>query len=177
MRLGVALMAQFVTSGEVPIDENLGDVVNFALSAPLEEIHLLDQGALLGGVELVHVEASGLQERAPAGITEPQEPVAAGRLWHLNSLPRGIMPHLRLATRPSVLPPPVDQWCDQARLETYIEAGRPSDFGFDVFPALLRAGEAIYGYEMGAGEGLWWIDTPENHARVTAQFRDGFPRS
>jgi len=57
----------------------------------------------------------------------------------------------------------------------YIEPGRQVDFGFDVFPALLRAGEAIYGYEMSPSEGLWWIDTPENHARVTALFRDGFP--
>jgi NDP-sugar pyrophosphorylase family protein len=58
---------------------------------------------------------------------------------------------------------------------TFIPDDRPSDFGFDVFPAALRAGEAIYGYEMGPGEGLWWIDTPEHHARVTALWRDGFP--
>lgn len=57
----------------------------------------------------------------------------------------------------------------------YIEPGRSADFGFDVFPALLAAGEAIYGYEMSPDEGLWWIDTPESHARVTAFFRDGFP--
>jgi mannose-1-phosphate guanylyltransferase len=57
----------------------------------------------------------------------------------------------------------------------YIDAGRPVDFGFDVFPALLRGGRAIYGYEMGPDEGLWWIDTPEHHARVTALWRDGFP--
>ena len=57
----------------------------------------------------------------------------------------------------------------------YIDSGRPVDFGFDVFPALLRAGEKIYGYEMGPEEGLWWIDTPEHHARVTGLWRDGFP--
>lgn len=56
----------------------------------------------------------------------------------------------------------------------YIDADRKVDFGFDVFPAVLRAGDAIYGYEMGADEGLWWIDTPEHHRRVTALWRDGF---
>ena len=58
---------------------------------------------------------------------------------------------------------------------SFIPTDRPADFGFDVFPAVLRAGEAIYGYEMGADEGLWWIDTPESHARVTALWRSGFP--
>jgi NDP-sugar pyrophosphorylase family protein len=57
----------------------------------------------------------------------------------------------------------------------YIDEGRPVDFGFDVFPSLLRAGEAIYGYEMGADEGLWWIDTPEHYERVTALWSAGFP--
>jgi len=57
----------------------------------------------------------------------------------------------------------------------FIPGDRPADFGFDVFPALLRAGERLYGYEMSADEGLWWIDTPESHARVTALWRDGFP--
>ena len=57
----------------------------------------------------------------------------------------------------------------------YIPAGRPADFGFDVFPAALQAGEAIYGYEMAADEGLGWSDTPEHYRRVTALWRDGFP--
>jgi NDP-sugar pyrophosphorylase family protein len=57
----------------------------------------------------------------------------------------------------------------------YIAPDRPVDFGFDVFPAVLHAGEAIYGYEMSADEGLWWIDTPEHHRRVAALWRDGFP--
>jgi len=58
---------------------------------------------------------------------------------------------------------------------SFIPADRPADFGFDVFPAVLRAGERIFGYEMGPDEGLWWIDTPESHARVTALWREGFP--
>jgi mannose-1-phosphate guanylyltransferase len=57
----------------------------------------------------------------------------------------------------------------------FIATDRPVDFGFDVFPAVLRAGEAIYGYEMGEDEGLWWIDTPEHYERVTGVWRDGFP--
>jgi NDP-sugar pyrophosphorylase family protein len=57
----------------------------------------------------------------------------------------------------------------------YIEPGRTADFGFDVFPALARTGESIYGYEMGADEGLWWIDTPEHYGRVAELWRSGFP--
>ena len=63
----------------------------------------------------------------------------------------------------------------EPRIMAYIPPDRPADFGFDVFPALLAAGEPLFGYEMGPDEGLWWIDTPESHARVTAQWREGFP--
>jgi mannose-1-phosphate guanylyltransferase len=41
-----------------------------------------------------------------------------------------------------------------------------SDFGRDVFPALLRAGAGLNGYRMGEGEGLWWIDTAADFKRV-----------
>ena len=57
----------------------------------------------------------------------------------------------------------------------FIPRDRPADFGFDVFPAVLRAGEAIYGHQMSADEGLWWIDTPEHYERVAALWRNGFP--
>jgi mannose-1-phosphate guanylyltransferase len=63
----------------------------------------------------------------------------------------------------------------EPQIMSFIPPDRPADFGFDIFPAVLRAGEGIYGYEMGPAEGLWWIDTPESHARVTALWRDGFP--
>jgi len=43
--------------------------------------------------------------------------------------------------------------------------GRP-DFGRDIFPLLLDAGHALYGYRMSHDEGLWWIDTPEDLRRV-----------
>lgn len=46
----------------------------------------------------------------------------------------------------------------------YVPAEYPSDFGRDVLPALLRAGQALYGYRM--SEGLWWIDTLEDYRRV-----------
>jgi mannose-1-phosphate guanylyltransferase len=63
----------------------------------------------------------------------------------------------------------------EPEIMSFIPAGRPSDFGFDVFPAVLDAGKAIYGYQMAEDEGLWWIDTPEHYERVTALWRDGFP--
>lgn len=52
------------------------------------------------------------------------------------------------------------------------ESGRP-DFGHDVFPALLASGEAIFGYEMLGGEGLWWIDTPDDLRRVQGEWSKG----
>jgi len=43
-----------------------------------------------------------------------------------------------------------------------------SDFGRDVFPALLNQGAALYGYRMSKDEGLWWIDTAADLRRVQA---------
>jgi NDP-sugar pyrophosphorylase family protein len=37
-----------------------------------------------------------------------------------------------------------------------------SDFGKDVFPAMLAAGRFLYGYRMTDSEKLWWIDTPDD---------------
>jgi len=48
------------------------------------------------------------------------------------------------------------------------------DIGFHLFPAILAAGERMYGYTMGDDEGLWWIDTPDDYARVSAQWAEGF---
>jgi mannose-1-phosphate guanylyltransferase len=47
-----------------------------------------------------------------------------------------------------------------------IPAGRVVDFGRDVFPAMLAAGDALYGYRMPEREHLWWIDRPEDLRRV-----------
>lgn len=49
-----------------------------------------------------------------------------------------------------------------------------ADLGFHVFPALVAGGEKLYGYTMGDSEGLWWIDTPEDYARVSRQWSAGF---
>jgi NDP-sugar pyrophosphorylase family protein len=57
----------------------------------------------------------------------------------------------------------------------FIPDERPCDFGFDVFPGLLRAGHRVQGYRMGPGEGLWWIDTPEHYARVSELWKNGAP--
>jgi NDP-sugar pyrophosphorylase family protein len=50
-------------------------------------------------------------------------------------------------------------------LEAIPAVGAP-DFGRDVFPALLARDQSLYGYRMSEGEGLWWIDTPEDLRRM-----------
>jgi NDP-sugar pyrophosphorylase family protein len=52
----------------------------------------------------------------------------------------------------------------EARLQQFIPPGRVSDFGYDILPELLSAGEPIYGYTLGSEETLQWIDTPEDLA-------------
>jgi mannose-1-phosphate guanylyltransferase len=51
----------------------------------------------------------------------------------------------------------------------------PCDFGFDVFPALLKQGHKLQGYRMGPKEGLWWIDTPEHYLQVFKLWENGIP--
>ncbi len=51
-----------------------------------------------------------------------------------------------------------------------IPAGQPCDFGRDVFPRVLAQGQALFGHRMRADEGLWWIDTPADLARVQREF-------
>lgn len=43
----------------------------------------------------------------------------------------------------------------------------PSDFGRDVFPALVRRRESVFAYTM--TEDLWWIDSPEDYARARSE--------
>ncbi len=57
----------------------------------------------------------------------------------------------------------------------YIPAERPSDFGFDVFPKIVAKGQHLQGYQMSDAEGLWWIDTPEDYARIQALWEHGTP--
>ena len=47
-----------------------------------------------------------------------------------------------------------------------IPAGQPCDFGREVFPRMLAERRALCGYRMQGDEGLWWIDTPADLARV-----------
>jgi NDP-sugar pyrophosphorylase family protein len=43
-----------------------------------------------------------------------------------------------------------------------------SDFGRDVFPSMLIAGERLYGYRLSHDEGFWWADTPQDYEHVRA---------
>jgi NDP-sugar pyrophosphorylase family protein len=52
-----------------------------------------------------------------------------------------------------------------------IPAGRPVDFGRDVFPAMLASGNVLCGYQMSEQERLWWIDRPEDLRRVERQWQ------
>jgi NDP-sugar pyrophosphorylase family protein len=54
----------------------------------------------------------------------------------------------------------------------FISIDGSPDFGKDIFPALLAAGQPIFGYRMSRGEALWWIDTPEDLRRVKANWKE-----
>jgi NDP-sugar pyrophosphorylase family protein len=53
--------------------------------------------------------------------------------------------------------------------ESVIEAipsDRPTDFGLDIFPRLLRGDARLYAHQLGATESVWAIDTPERYAEA-----------
>lgn len=56
----------------------------------------------------------------------------------------------------------------EAKVHQFIPPGQVCDFGHDILPAMLSAGEPLYGHILGPGETLHWIDTPEDLARTTA---------
>jgi mannose-1-phosphate guanylyltransferase len=60
----------------------------------------------------------------------------------------------------------------EAKVHQFIPPGRASDFGYDILPAMLSAGEPMYGYTLGPGETLNWIDTPEDLARTIAALQE-----
>ena len=60
----------------------------------------------------------------------------------------------------------------EPRVMEYIPPGQPSDFGHDIMPALLTAGERLFGYPLRPGENLHWIDTPDDMARTEAHFQE-----
>ena len=53
-----------------------------------------------------------------------------------------------------------------------IPAEAALDFGRDIFPALLQDGQSLYAYSMSEEEALWWIDTPQDLARVRRLFTE-----
>lgn len=55
----------------------------------------------------------------------------------------------------------------------FIPAKGSPDFGRDVFPAMLAAGQPLYGYRMSPSEGLWWIDTLQDLERVRLTWTKG----
>jgi hypothetical protein len=78
VRLSVALTAELVADPEVPIDQELGDVIDLPLRAALEEVDLSDQGTLLGGFELLDGLTS--RERGTSNVAvdyEPEAPLGA----------------------------------------------------------------------------------------------------
>jgi NDP-sugar pyrophosphorylase family protein len=60
----------------------------------------------------------------------------------------------------------------EARVLEFIPPGRASDFGHDILPAMLAAGEPLFGYTLGPGENLDWIDTPDDLARTEASHQN-----
>ena len=61
----------------------------------------------------------------------------------------------------------------EARIQQFIPPGQACDFGHDILPAMLSAGEPLYGYTLGHGETLHWIDTQEDLARTAATLQEG----
>jgi len=57
----------------------------------------------------------------------------------------------------------------------FIPADGVSDFGRDVFPSMLSAGERLYGYRLSRDEGFWWADTPPDYDRTRALHSESGP--
>jgi NDP-sugar pyrophosphorylase family protein len=52
-----------------------------------------------------------------------------------------------------------------------IPADRPTDFGLDIFPGLLRDEARLYAHQLGAGEHVLGIDTPERYQEALRAVR------
>lgn len=65
------------------------------------------------------------------------------------------------------------------RVIDFIPDKQYCDFGYNVLPAMLAAGESLYGYNMATDESLSWIDTPNDLARTNLLFDNdlGWPRT
>lgn len=60
----------------------------------------------------------------------------------------------------------------ERRVLDAIPAGKPVDFGRDVFPALLADGAALYGYPLSGSERFWYVDRPQDLRRAAAEWTD-----
>lgn len=56
------------------------------------------------------------------------------------------------------------------RVFKYIPQDSPSDFGRDVLPMMLEAGERLWAYRM--QEKLWWIDSLADYERTLREFEE-----
>jgi len=63
----------------------------------------------------------------------------------------------------------------EARVHQFIPPSQPCDFGHDILPAILSAGEYICGYTLGPGESLLWIHTQGDLARTESVLQEGSP--
>jgi NDP-sugar pyrophosphorylase family protein len=63
----------------------------------------------------------------------------------------------------------------EPRILQCIPPEKPSDFGRDVLPAMLAAGDPLYGYTMHPGESLYWIDTPQDLGFTDNHFTRNLP--
>ena len=57
----------------------------------------------------------------------------------------------------------------ESRVLADIPAGQPCDWGRDLLPRWVET-KRVFGYQLGAVDRLWWIDTPEDYRRVQAEF-------
>lgn len=60
---------------------------------------------------------------------------------------------------------------EKAAVET-IPTDRPSDFGFDTFPELLRGGLRLYAHQLASGETVYGIDTPGRYCEAIRAVAD-----
>lgn len=62
----------------------------------------------------------------------------------------------------------------EARVHNFIPPQQTSDFGHNILPVMLAAGEQMYGYPLGPGESLHWIDTLEDLTRTESVLLSGY---
>ena len=60
----------------------------------------------------------------------------------------------------------------EPRVLDFIPEEGISDFGRDVFPSMLAAGERLYGHRLSRDEGFWWVDTPGDYEHARSVSRD-----